>query len=1712
MKKKNRTVSFVLIVVTAIVCFTCKGYIGLGGQIDILPPIGEIIHPDGGGGIRGSFLLKGKASDDGGVQSVSVVFKNVKTEQRSRVYDAGGFSKGSASVEWTAHIDNEANENGYAIPDGEYEAIVTVTDKGGKSSTFTKNYKIDNTPPQVEVLRPDVSKNQSGDFTMRGSIIDILSGVKSVKYIVGKQEGEDITKEPSETALEWKALDISVDTWAIDFTDADNITQKAKAETLGKKVEGLAAGVELYDIPLFFLAEDKAGNIGIISKIIRVDPNGDIPEVTVLSPVAGQVLGGTIRIWGTVSVPNPAAGQVGSVWIQITNKTKIGHSDEPDFSESVEFGSVDWCPSDGKQVTYTVGSPYWAVEINKSKEFEALSGTKQDIWFRLRGKNDRTEPVAGQWTAPIKITVDKAAPTITGMKVATGGNINTPIPSWPIDPENQDYVSNMWIKGDALYLCADLAHDAGIERIDISGSYVDSSFTLSGDSEITGSNINNTGKAWFTQSTVPSSTSAKNYKMRIPLKTTANPGSNNEFTINVTIRAQKQGEIEGLTASSSFSFKYDNTAPTAVFGTKIHSSGTIPVSGTSFTDYALRGKTNISTSMKVFASGEDIAITAFDKTSGTVTLASAPANPTKGYLIYSPIEYLRPDASGQVWVSGAAYDVGAGVEKVKVKYDDLSATEVVLEFPSGVQTDVGNGDANFVTWKGVIDVSAPTIVDGKGKIVITPIDRANNAAAPIEVPVKLKKEPLKIDSVVLGTDMNRNGAIADVGSTVVETKTVALTYNAANPDGIDSEKYDWHGKADGGTFRFKNNTSHIKIGTGGGSGDKKYTLKRKKISDSLPEVEVHNLRSLPSSGIIELAQTDFDKIKQSDNLESSNPTKRTLVLTVWDSAQGLTCGTDTWMAELELDVIVDTKDRVAPTNTIDPFKWVSESENSLYGNSRDNGHIEIGTDLPGTFNQTTGLMDKDDKVSGKISITGTAYDDQVITEIWAKIDDFTFTGVAGAVLGGETKLAAYSAASGTFTVESGNVDTNGWKFTVVSNEFSVEKGHTVKWQLDWDSSKITNGVGLDKTVTVTVKDTAQTNTASDSRKVDVVPYITEIVTANRTKSGLSKNTIRASNGKYSIIKGTIADFIEVKGFNLQKGTETPVVKLVKADSISTVTSNNSEGTAITPSSSSNTSFKISNDVNLSGYLEVFVNGVRAINNINVNAKPYNKEEDIYILKNKTLTDDRYLRLFDMKQTQISNGYYPEMIMDGNDPVFGLINPAGYQTSYGKNIEFAWPLQALYQTQRIKFDSASGNIAMTGGLAQIEYIAGAINWDQFAMAKDTSNKYHYISVYNYNKAGMMYAYHSYAELEKSYMNKVGGWGAGSGYSGYNGKFASEVGNNALVLDSLAYKTSSSILERYRYPKILAKGDSNTAAGASVYIAYYDAVNNDTTKQGIKFRSFKIGDNLTGGTRSMANTIKSNFDGYSVKIETVGNPVWRVWRGYNNPNDSNGRQEVGEGGSRFFDMGVTSDNHVVIVYFDEAEAKLKVKYSEVAIDGSNPTGTITWKDAAVTFPEYAGTYVSMDIDSNNGIHIAAFDSSDGDLKYFYLPSYNSSSLTSMTVDAAFSVGQWTQIKVQNGKPYIAYYNNTEAGQRSAIKLAVAEGTVTTTGDGGIGTIAAGVDEQGFVTGKWDCMTVPSVTPAQGGTPKFKKVNLGFDSAGIPVLGYLGETIEFGKWLDE
>ncbi len=204
-------------------------------------------------------------------------------------------------------------------------------------------------------------------------------------------------------------------------------------------------------------------------------------------------------------------------------------------------------------------------------------------------------------------------------------------------------------------------------------------------------------------------------------------------------------------------------------------------------------------------------------------------------------------------------------------------------------------------------------------------------------------------------------------------------------------------------------------------------------------------------------------------------------------------------------------------------------------------------------------------------------------------------------------------------------------------------------------------------------------------------------------------------------------------------------------------------------------------------------------------------------------------------------------------------------------------------------------------------------------------------------------------------------------------------------------------------------------------------------------------------------------------------------------------------------------VVIAYYDEAAGKLQIQYSNTAVDGTNPAADISWTDFTGVLPDYTGMYVSMAMDSSNQIHIAAYDAVDSDLKYIFIPDYTGSDFTAVTVDQYGAVGNWTDIKLQeaggNVTPYIAYYNATETGGRDGIKLANAKNVITDASD-----VKSGVDNSGYTTGNWEYRTVPALTPPQGGSPKFQKVNLGFRTDGRPVLGYLGTNIEFSYPVEE
>ena len=201
MKKNRIFLSFlILILFTVFLSVTCKQNIGLGGTIDIERPEGEITYPDAGETpIRGSFVMKGYARDDDGIKSITISFKNIETKEIIGPHSVGGFTEGDGSVSWSINIDNESKGfedpphelvKKYPIPDGEYTAILTVTDKGGRTYETTKNYKIDNTPPVFIVQRPSTVIDESST----PSASDQADGYGAVFSVVG-QAGEKNTVE-----------------------------------------------------------------------------------------------------------------------------------------------------------------------------------------------------------------------------------------------------------------------------------------------------------------------------------------------------------------------------------------------------------------------------------------------------------------------------------------------------------------------------------------------------------------------------------------------------------------------------------------------------------------------------------------------------------------------------------------------------------------------------------------------------------------------------------------------------------------------------------------------------------------------------------------------------------------------------------------------------------------------------------------------------------------------------------------------------------------------------------------------------------------------------------------------------------------------------------------------------------------------------------------------------------------------------------------------------------------------------------------------------------------------------------------------------------------------------------------------------------------------------------------------------------------------------
>ena len=141
-----------LIAFTSVAAFiSCE--VGLGEAVDVAAPSISIDTPKTSAVIRDKFAIAGTWSDDGSIKDITVSLRNIRTSQ---VFPdiTGEFIQAADTKEakgtWSAVIDPAKD----SVPDGNYEATVTIHDNGSHTTIISRAFIIDNTPPVVVLQRP----------------------------------------------------------------------------------------------------------------------------------------------------------------------------------------------------------------------------------------------------------------------------------------------------------------------------------------------------------------------------------------------------------------------------------------------------------------------------------------------------------------------------------------------------------------------------------------------------------------------------------------------------------------------------------------------------------------------------------------------------------------------------------------------------------------------------------------------------------------------------------------------------------------------------------------------------------------------------------------------------------------------------------------------------------------------------------------------------------------------------------------------------------------------------------------------------------------------------------------------------------------------------------------------------------------------------------------------------------------------------------------------------------------------------------------------------------------------------------------------------------------------------------------------------------------------------------------------------------------------
>ena len=1003
------------------------------------------------------------------------------------------------------------------------------------------------------------------------------------------------------------------------------------------------------------------------------------------------------------------------------------------------------------------------------------------------------------------------------------------------------------------------------------------------------------------------------------------------------------------------------------------------------------------------------------------------------------------------------------------------------------------------TWEA--SINSKNISDGPVYLHYVVFDKAENYKAADAIDCFVKNNAPRLAGIKLGTDENGNGSVDD--SEINET-----TYHnhfANGYDGKTKKTYlmvPFNAKDDSAVsaLKIKGNTKIIpEIVGGNGTVYYSYSVAKRKSDGSgwdtpyktpvaLADKKILGTGTVDDedpdvdytwNGPIELTVKDFLKNEIADGQNQK------FSFTISDS-------TPSESQTATLDVIMDValNDETAATNKIIPFYWKSAGVNSLKDNSTEKGHIELSKDLA----QVTGLT-LNPKISGAVKLEGIAQDNSLLEELSVAITGYKNTNEANA--GDPFTIASYS--EGNWDEKSGT----GWSTTIdeatyadymaagyitelpsgVTEESKVpyvsqDYGHVVHWTMEIDTETMGLNPQTGLVITVAAKDKGKpaligsgesatvgytpnnfanngdavvnqtggdlgnnTNADDSTAKytckytMDIVPYIRGIKTKLSTKSKKSDSSEydRTALGHYPVAKD---ETIYLYGFNLAGGTlydSAATPHMASLGTATTITTYDSyKGFTLYPVSGL-TSFT-------SG--EVYVkygtgdSAVDSLNNKNwngtYNLKPNGKNND-------TLTDDIKLDVWNVNKEAgkpSAGGRIDELTMKINpassangivgfaflDGPKDFARPKGSTNSYATADRYGGNQQDFRTTVALAYDTRGNVFSLNAGGNE----GDPVNFEYVSANGNTTTKI-YFEYVNQNK-----------KRDKS----------------------------GVYMD-LRYKIRS--------PNIATSPNGND--DTNMYMVYYDSFNDE-----IRYKYGTVKNNgLFQKRNNNSNSWKDNNPytcQYAQVIATDATTNLPAGDEYAYTGTPLG------GAGEFVDIdvipkgstgGKTDEDVVVVVWYDAKAKALKYSYNDNPDNYANwpkKNGNTNkdnaylglnredWVDAKTIFTD-AGEYCSVKVDGKGGIHIAAYDTRFGDLRYTYLSSYNATDFTEYIVDSAGNVGSHMRMDVAldasgNPVPYISYYGSNMA------KLAYPVAGNTTNGA-----------EGDMFTGNWEVTYIPTTS---------------------------------------